>query len=354
MAAARRGSRRSVAAELFEQGHRFDFFQAVALLELMRPGASPVGASADAHAEPVLFEGSFGFGFPASDVVAIRPGETGESGRSAPPRLQAALLGLGGVHGPLPNAVSEMVLERMRSRDTGFRAFLDIFNHRLLALFYRLRRKARIGLGYEAPPRSPYARYLAALIGLGTPHLAGRLDVPDRSLFSHAGLLAGRGRSAHGLEAMLRYHFCLQIRVRPFKGGWFDLDETQITRLGQGNHGLGQNVVLGSRVWDQQSGVTVEIDFDTIERFRDFLPIGASYASLNALVRFYAGSEYEIFFKLRYVAADAPPRPLSARQGMLLGWTSWLGTRALGERIVWINARYGTTSPQGMGGTNVA
>jgi type VI secretion system protein ImpH len=356
MVPSRRRQRRSVETELFEAGHRFSFFQAVALLELLRPGSVSPGAETDVHAEPVLLESSFDFGFPASDVQSVLrvPAADPDGRRPMPPRLKATMLGLGGVHGPLPNAVSELVLERARRKDHGFRAFLDIFNHRLLSLFYRLRRRARIGLGYDAPQQSPFARHLQALTGLGTPHLANRLDVPDRSLYLYAGLFAGRGRSAHGLEAMLQHYFSLPIRVRSFTGSWFELDEGQRTRIGQANHALGESVVLGRRVWDQQSGFTIEVDFRTIGRFQDFLPIGAAYQRLNALTRFYVGAEYEIFLKLRLVASDVPAQGLSARKGQLLGWTSWLGTHATDERVVWINTRIGTVNLPGRGQSHVA
>jgi type VI secretion system protein ImpH len=349
MAAPSRRQRRSVEDDLFESGHRFNFFQAVALLELLRPNATPVGEATDAHAEPVAFEGNFGFEFPPSDVLSIQSGQRNLPedalvlpGKARQPRLRTAILGLGGVLGPLPNAVSELVLERVRRRDTGFRAFLDIFNHRLLSLFYRVRRRARVSLGYEAPPRSPYARYLLSLIGLGTPHLQHRLEMADRSLFLHAGLLAGKGRSAHGLEAMLRHHFRLPIRIVPFHGGWFDLDASEVTRIGQANNALGVNMVLGARVWDQQSGFTVEVDFTDMAQFREFLPVGIAYKRLMALVRFYVGAEYEISLKLRFLPPEVPARGLSAKDGMMLGWTSWIGTHAEGVRIVTIDTRNGS------------
>jgi type VI secretion system protein ImpH len=339
MAAPSRRQRRSVEDELFDAAHRFDFFQAVALLELMRPEATPVGEATDARAEPVAFEGNFGFGFQASDIQAIIPPRA--DGRRRQPKLRTGVLGLGGVNGPLPNAISEMVLERTKSRDTGFRAFLDIFNHRLLSLFYRLRRWSRIDLGHDPPERSVYSRYLRALMGLGTPHLANRLDIADRSLYAHAGLLAGRARSAHGLETILKYHFRSALRIKPLSGAWCTLDETQVTRVGRANHALGQNVVVGSRVWDQQSGFTIEIDFTDITIFQDFLPVGLSYKRMMGLVRFYVGGEYEIYLRLRYLAPDVPARGLSTTRGMMLGWTSWLGTRTKEQRVVTIKTHNG-------------
>lgn len=310
-------SRNSVAGALREDASRFEFVQAIALLEQMAQGADD---------EAVLLEAGFGFDFPASDVQCLLPPD----GRERRVRLRSNFLGLGGAHGPLPAAVSELVLERASRKDGAFQAFLGLFNHRLLALFYRVRSQARIGLGHRPPHETGFARHVFALLGLGTPGLAGRMPVPDRALLQHAGLLAGGRRTAAGLEALLARQFGVGVRLEPFTGRWLAVDAAERTAIGRtGRHrALGRGAALGGRVWDIQSAFTLALGPLTLARFHDLLPSGSAHRALVALCRFHAGPGQDCFLRLELAEGEARPGRLSRDAGAKLGWTAWLRGRA--------------------------
>jgi type VI secretion system protein ImpH len=238
-------------------------------------------------------------------------------------------LGLGGAQGPLPNIDSEIILERNARKDNAFGEFLGIFNHRLLSLLYRVRSKSRIGFGSLAPHRTPFARRLLALLGLGTSGLEGRMAVEDRALLQYAGLLAGGRRSAAGLEALLSRYFGVVARVESFTGRWLAVDPEQRTVIGQQGRFavLGRDATLGGRVWDVQSAFTVVLGPLSAAQFRSFLPGASGHQHLLALTRFYAGVEQECCFRLELCRGQAPTGVLSRQSGALLGWTSWLQHR---------------------------
>ena len=84
-------------------------------------------------------------------------------------------MGLTGPQGVLPLPYSALVVERMRERDTSMRDFFDIFNHRMISLFYQAWEKYRFTIPYERGERDRFSHHLLALIGLGTPGLQNRL-----------------------------------------------------------------------------------------------------------------------------------------------------------------------------------
>jgi type VI secretion system protein ImpH len=322
MATERGRTDRSVAERLQSEPYRFDFYQAVSLIERMRPGAVSVGSGVDATKEAVHFTSSSGLDFPASDVATIDAPET----TTAPWRMRVAFLGLGGVQGPLPHAYVERLLSR-KSRNVALREFLDIFHHRLVALMYRVRRKQRIGVDARAPEASTAAPMLAALAGLGTKGLERRLAVPDRDVLRYAALLAQRPRSAVGLERMLSSYFTVPVHVRQFVGRWQPIEEDDVTRIGVRGQAqiLGESAVLGGRVWDQHGRIALIVGPMDYDRFRDFLPTGTALRAFRDMAALYLGPEMEFNVQLVVRARQVPSASLDRTAPPMLGWTSWLG-----------------------------
>jgi type VI secretion system protein ImpH len=313
---------KSVEEWLFAEAYRFDFFQAVRLLELMFPERTPVGEGPEPEKEPVHFSARIAFDFPAGDVQEILPGKD-----SLPASMVTNFLGLAGSGGPIPAPLAELVLERIRQKDTGLRDFLDIFNHRLISLMYRTRKVHRVSLSTDrGPEQSRLAEYLYAFLGLGLPQLRDRMPVEDRALLSYTGLLSRQPRSVVGMERVLSDYFQARVRATQFSGCWRKIEPDQWTELGRlgRNQILGQTVVLGSRIWDQQGRFWIIVGPLPLDRFLHFLPDGNAYRPLCAMSRFYAGEEFEFRIRLELKAEEIPETRLGRSK---LGWTSWLKTR---------------------------
>jgi len=299
----------SVIEQLLEEPQRFNFFQLVRLLEMLEPDATSVGAGGDPSAEAVRFRSSFSLAFPPSDVVGIeKPVEQGQV-----PTVTVSMLGLGGAHGPLPHGLTEWVLERNAARDFALRDFLDIFDHRLVSLLYRVRRSCRLGTEWTSPDEHYFTRFLYGLMGMLTEGLQHRLKVPDRALLRYAGLLTKQPRDAAGLERLLTDHFQVQIVCHQLRGAMRPIEEEQWTKIGLSgqNQMLGGQAMIGSMIWDQQAGIELEIGPLPWARYLDFLPGQGGLTALIQLARYYVGPELDIFVTLLLNAEEIPRARLS-------------------------------------------
>jgi type VI secretion system protein ImpH len=317
---------KSVAEWLFEEAYSFDFYQAVRLLELMAPKSAPVGEGSEPNREPVRFSARVGFEFPASDVHELLPPD---KDKDIPPKMVTNFMGLAGATGPLPTPFAELVMDRLREKDTGLRDFLDIFNHRLISLMYRTRKVHRVTLSSLTPEQGPMANYLYAFLGLGPASLRRSKSLPYRALLPYAGLLTQQPRSAVGLKLMLADHFQTGISIEQFSGSWRNIARDQWTYLGgrQGqNQALGQTAVVGTRVWDKQGRFSITVGPLSLKHFLQFLPVGNAYRPLCELVRFYAGQEFDFNIRLKIRGQEIPElRPVKPKPQ--LGRSTWLGTQ---------------------------
>lgn len=315
------GTRHSVEKWLFDEGYHFDFYQAVRLLELIYPQKHAVGEHAEPGTEVVRFKSNVSLAFPPGEIAEITPAQNG-----SPAEMRVNFLGLAGALAPLPLPYTEMVLERIWKKDTAMRDFLDIFNHRIVSLMYRVRKLHRIALETVPSDRSSLAPFLYSFIGMQTAGLKRRMDFPDRSLLYYAGILAEKPRSMTGLLTILRDYFGVAIHARQMVGRWLYLDDDDRTSIGYSGRMqvLGQDASLGGRAWSQQGRFDLEIGPVPFERLLDFVPGGRAFGAFCAIVRFHAGGEHQFGLLLSVESSTVPPMRLGQGRGARLGWTSWL------------------------------
>ncbi len=321
---------------LEDEPFRFRFFQAVRLLERLLPGRESVGRFVTPESEVVRFRARQSTSFPASEVHEIDWSTT-------VPRLTVNFMGLTGSSGVLPLAYTELVMERVRARDTALRDFLDLFNHRLISLFYRAWQKYRFAGEYELGHQDPLTEHLLDLTGIGTPGLRRRQAVPDEALLFYSGLLAQHPRSAMALQQILSDYFDVPAEVVQFVGAWYRLDRNSLTRL-DGSHTaaqcLGAGAMVGDEVWEQQAGVCIRLGPLPLRRYLDFLPDGSTYEQLRSIVRFYFNDELDFHLQLVLKREQTPALVLGAEGATAprLGWLTWVKnaplTRDPGETVL--------------------
>src|SRR5262245_15694803 len=236
-------NRSSLESRLFQEGYLFDFFQAVRVLQRLGRRV-PVGYAGPPKAEAVRFRAHISLSFPPSSIhELIRP----DPDHPAPTMVEA-FMGLTGPNGILPRHYTELLyrLERERSERNpekhALRDWFDLFNHRLVSLFYRAWEKYRFFVPYERggfsrPEPDLFTSALYSLVGLGAAPLRNRLRVAVRKpagdgdfqemvlgkienlvFLRYSGLLANQLRSAAGLQAILQDYFGLPVRVDQFVG----------------------------------------------------------------------------------------------------------------------------------------
>jgi type VI secretion system protein ImpH len=331
----------SLTEALRAEPERFDFLQAVRLLErdaeraAADPRMAPVGRVGSDHepaAEAVVLRAALELAFPTAEVAGLD-----DSG--AKPELSVTLMGLHGPSGVLPGQYSQYVLEAQRDKNGALRDFFDLLNHRALSLFVRASDKYRLPLAYEQRGDrkvDPITAALLALVGLRPAALRDRQALSDETLAYHAGPFSHRRPTASTLAAMLSQYFDRPVRIRQFRGRWSELARDEQTRLGPVRRaGLGQfqqlgvDAVAGARVYDVQGSFRVELGPLDYAAFRGFMPDGALMAELVAFTRTYVGPTLGFDVRLTLKAQEIPPLELTSDPASAgrLGWNTWLPTR---------------------------
>lgn len=309
---------------LFDEAYGFDFFQAVRILERVYSQRKAVGRDGQPLDEVVRFRTRVSLNFPPSQIYEI----IGDGNRERPPEMTVAFMGLTGPLGILPAHYTELLMERTRYHDDALWEFLDLFNHRMISLFYRAWEKYRFPVAYERGEDDRFTEYLFDVIGFGTRGLRGRLRLPDQGLLFYGGLVAQRPHSASASAGMLSDYFGVPAQIEQFYGQWLKLDEESLTRLGSANSELGTSTVAGDRVWDTQSKFRLKLGPLAFEEFSAFLPIGSAFDPAADLMRLLAGMEFDFDVQLVLKAEEVPACVLTtrAKRRAMLGWTSWLKT----------------------------
>lgn len=298
-----------------------DFYQALRRIECLYPDKPRFGQALRPVDEPLRLAQEPSMAFAPAPIARFEPAAEG-----MPPRLVQRIAGLLGPNGPMPLHLTEYARERQLHRgDATLVSFLDLFHHRLLALFYRAWAQAQPTVSMDRPDQDRFAAYVGALAGIGTRGLRGRDAAGDSVKLFHAGLLARQVRNADGLQALLADYFGVAVDVEQFVGHWMPLPERDRTRLGSGTAGaqLGIGAVLGARVWDRQHRFRLRLGPLDLTQYESFLPGGAALPRLAALVRQYLC--FELDWDVRLVIRKVEvPRTRLGRSGRL-GWTTWLG-----------------------------
>lgn len=343
------------AERLLDDATQFDFFQAVWLLERMDPQRRPIGHDGSPAGESVRFCAHQSLSFPPSSIFDLRSA----AGSDAPPRMTVTFMGLSGTSGVLPRHYTELLLRLEReakgAEKHALREWLDLFNHRLISLFFRAWEKYRFyvplarGECQRGEPDA-FTGALWSLIGLGQPSLRKRLrvsawesngqeeqklaEVEDSGLLRYAGILAQRPRTAANLESLLADFFSLPVRVLQFQDQWLGLGPAQQTSLGgrDGNCRLGASAVVGERVWDVQGKIRVRLGPLTRSQFNEFLPDRQRSPERKAqfllahLTRLFVGPQTDFDVQLQLRASDVPECRLTDETDTAprLGWNTWL------------------------------
>ncbi|MBZ5727228.1 MAG: type VI secretion system baseplate subunit TssG [Acidobacteriia bacterium] len=321
---------REVERDLREHAGRFEFFQAVRLMLRIFGDREVVGGFTGAAREAVRFQANNSLAFPPSEIQSI-------DWEAAIPAMTVNFMGLTGPLGVLPRPYSELIIARLRNRDRTLAAFFDIFNHRMISLFYQAWEKYRSAVAYERDGEDRLSQYLMSLIGLGTPGLQNRLLVKDESLLFYAGLLSLQPRSAVALQHILEDYFEVPAEVEQFVGAWQPLDPaSQCGLAGDGSFSgqLGVGAVVGDEIWDQQSRIRLKLGPLTQEQYLGFLPSGAAYEPLRTLTRFFCGTQLEIEVQLILERVVVPRCDLGedSLAGPRLGWFTWMKSGAEFDR----------------------
>lgn len=299
----------------------FDFHQALRRVETTFRNLPRWGEAAKPRDEPLRLGQEPSFEFSPSAVRGFTAPTEDRAGR-----LTVGFLGLFGPQGPLPLHFTEYARDRIRQAgDHTFAAFVDLFHHRMLALFHRAWAHSRPTVSRDRPETDAFRTYVGAAFGHALPAQQGIDAVPDRAKYFFAGLFGMASRPPDGLRAVLCGYFDQRIEVREYMGEWLELHADDRFRLGHSPRvsSLGRSTVLGQRVFSRSHKFRVVMGPLGEADFARFLPGTKGLAELSALVTAYAGPQLAWDLEL-IPASDAMTQLRLGRDGRL-GLTALLG-----------------------------
>ncbi len=336
----------TLAERLARAGHRYDFFQAVWLLERAAAGAVPVGQRGPVASERVRFRPDVSLAFPGTDVARISASPDAEGHTKFV--VEETFLGLYGVATPLPLHYATDVLRGVeagggaapggtpRPAGDAVRDFLDVFHHRLISLFYRCWLKYRYERAYSAPGRDVLTGFVRLLCGLPPGASDETLGVPPLRLLRYAGTLTQHPRSAATLAGVLSdYWDELHVQVRQFVGQWLPVAAADQNRLGALNCTPGQDLTVGEQIYDLGGSFRITVGPVDWETYLSFVPGGSRFNATRALTRLYCSDPLAFSLEVCIAAGEIPPLVLrSDGQAGALGMTTWVRTYEIGLTAV--------------------
>lgn len=338
MQAKKRLSEVSVIQSLIDEPQRFQFVQAVRILLrwMVRQGVPYERALA----QVLRFQNSLSLNFPAGEIEALLSDPaTCRSDAELQRALQEEVglelsmiptfLGLLGVNGALPLHATECIAALWRQDgDASARAFVDLFSHRMVVMFFQAWGKYRLEHRLDVQGRDEQLPLLLALAGVGgagSPH-GGDGDDIDAVAGYYAALLRTRPVAASSVSRVLTHHFGLPIELEPFVEGWDYIPDQQRSRLGGKIARLGYGATLGGRL--RRRDIHARLNVGPLDKagLERFLPRSRGAAALAKVVSLFGLSRLKIEVRLILKPSCIGPLVLTNQTGAArrLGWDAFL------------------------------
>ncbi|MYN29381.1 type VI secretion system baseplate subunit TssG [Duganella levis] len=302
-----------VIQQLLDDPYRFEFFQAVQLLE--RWMAAPGMAPGTVLTELMHFKNSRNAGFPASQIESLTLDESGVS-------ITPAFFGFLGNHGVMPDHYGERIAAcRDMAASEATYAYFDIFSNRFGALFYEAWRKHRLELRTSHGKRDGFMPLLLALSG-GTVQ-----TVPDQVAACYAAQFGHRPQSAVLMQQVLSDYFQICVKVISHVGRWHRLEDCHQAELGGENVRLGDNTVLGARIWRRDLTAVIQLGPLGKTQYENFFESRPGALELKQVLSMFetSGLHYEV--QLILACAEVQGVTLSNTSSARLGIDSFLLSR---------------------------
>lgn len=298
---------------------RAEFFQTVRLI--LAAAGRGLGDDTRAKDEPLRFLIADGMRHPDSEIVSLERPDP-----DAAVAMRVGFMGLTGPMGVMPDHYSDLVVERRRARDDALGRFLDLFNHRTIALFYRAWSKYRLPVRFEEDGgklTDPFSRSLAAIAGIA------RMG-DDPRILAAAGPLSRRVRSAGALRRVVAAMFAMPIEVIELSPRWIRIAPEERTRLGSAGDPrgcyaqLGTSAVVGAATCDVGGRFRLRVGPLDYSAFRSFFDGEGVRRRLVEAVRFAVGATVDFDIQL-VLRRESVPRPrLDAARPTMLSRDGWM------------------------------
>ncbi|EKO3782404.1 type VI secretion system baseplate subunit TssG [Vibrio harveyi] len=296
--------------DFFQQLKKRPLFEAIHLIELgLLKGGAQLGSDSLPKNEKVDLKVNSTLGYENAQLSNVH--------RSGNDRLilETNLIGLTGEQGVLPHHYSELAISRQKEGDGAMVDFYDIFNHRLLSLYYRCWQLSQISVQaheHSKGARSPLINSLEAVSGHS-----------DHLINHYAGLFASRNRSKGALKTIIEDLTGCDVRLHELQGQWLRLSKEEQTRLGgkstpEGQFAqVGRGASIGAKAWNINAAVMIELIPTSTEQVSQLLPNNPYINTVKSLVHEYVGKHKSIKWKLTTRHKYLPKVCITKRHGQL-------------------------------------
>jgi type VI secretion system protein ImpH len=294
---------------LVSEGHNFNFFQALSLLE--EKYRATEGLTRPLESGRVRLTSDTSLVFPPSDIAAIHETKNGVE-------FVLSFMGLVGVSSPMPLYFTEYIA-RHEENAASLRDFMAIFNHRMYTLFYRAWQKYRFAGMAAGLSANPFAQRIASLAGIDPKNIN---DPFVCRVLAYTGSLAGKMRSKEALRAMLADYFgTLPVTLTEWLPHWTDIRNPP--KIGVDSC-LGVNSMLGTKKWNLSGKFRVSVGPLRRETFETFLRNSDNISAMKKLVTLFLSDPLDFDIEVKLESSELVPVILG-KNNTRLGETSSLG-----------------------------
>ena len=310
-------AQRDLSRQLGEQAYLFGFFQLVELLRRWK-GGPPIGGTGPYRDETIRFRPNPALSFSPSDV------RFADLEDEAHCQVEVNFMGLYGVAAPTPVYLSELIgfsdVDAEPLSD-----FLDLFNHRLISLFYRAWLKYRFPNRYVPGGADEVSACVLSFVGLREPAVHPLTRLPVYRLMKYLGLMSPHTKPPICLRLMISDYFGgVPVQVQEFVTRWVKIPPSQQSRLGAACSTMGVDLTIGEQVRDRAGKYRVVIGPLHYTTYQSFLPGGQRFRDLCSLGRLWVFEQLAWDVELRIRRLEVPPLAMDPDNPPQLGWTTWV------------------------------
>jgi type VI secretion system protein ImpH len=313
-----------------------DFFHQVRVIERKALSEVPdsdrrlfsaLGEDGIPQNEAIRFKGNHSLAFTGSSTDTGKECENDESQLlDKHYELVVNFMGLAGSSGVMPQHYTRMIQRRVKQHDTALADFFDLFNHRIISLFYRSWVKYRFPIQFETylhkREKDPFTKVIQSLAGQQT---SQSYDAP----LYFAGHFQRANKCAANLELMLTDLLQIPATVESFIGQWLliqDRDRAVLCSFDdKRKQRLGAGILTGRRYWDIQSKVLIRFGPISYAAHKELLPGGRYYRGLHRLINSYVPVHLTV--DLVFTIDDNGREKRTLNGSMKLGLNAWLQSR---------------------------
>jgi type VI secretion system protein ImpH len=247
-------------------------------------------------------------GFPASEIRSFEAAEYSHLS----PTVRITFMGLYGVESPLPTHYIDDITQRRE----GYEAtadFLDIFNHRLIAQYYRIWRKYSYPATFEEGGKDNTSQYLLGLAGLGINGCTDNIATPASRFLALLPVMLLPGRTAEGMASLVRLLAPnTQAKVWHHDKRRVPLKKLLTMSVSQPVT-LTNRPVMGSYATDVNSQVLMHLTTTDPAEVQGWLPGGELHTDLMALLHVYLGARLDVRLQLCIDRTLLPDATMSSK-----------------------------------------